>query len=159
MKACQDVADGYLPSEDLRGIQIAKCLLKWQEMGGGGQRSVWASFSDALNTFLSSHTDDDFFYSILTLASAYALRKDIDRYKLDADVSNYFVFAEQGIAVAMRPGDMLIFNPKYQHCLSSRASAYENQDVFSLSLYLKTAIVGGNDNSVPLKNTETELIG
>jgi len=42
---------------------------------------------------------------------------------MDADVSNYFTFAEQGIAVALRPGDMLIFNPLYHHCLSSRTSA------------------------------------
>jgi hypothetical protein len=159
MNACQEVADGYLPSEDLRGIQIAKCILQWQEMEGCGQKWVWASFSEALNTFLSSHTDEDFFYSLLTLASAHALREEIDRYKLSADVSNYFVFAEQGIAVAMRPGDMLIFNPKYHHCLSSRASAYENEDVFSLSLYLKTAIVGKNDNSIPLNNTENKLLG
>jgi hypothetical protein len=142
MNACQEVADGYLPSEDLCGIQIAKCILQWQEMGGCGQQSVWASFSNALNTFLSSHTDDDLFYSILTLALAHALREEIDRYKLDVDVSNYFVFAEQGIPIAMRPGDMLIFNPKYHHCLSSWASAYENEDVFSLLLYLKLAIVG-----------------
>ena len=119
MNACQDVADGFIPSEHLCGIQIAKCILQWQQMGGCGKRSVWASFSDALNTFLSAHMDDDFYYSLLTLASAHALRQDIDRYKLSADVSNYFVFPEQGIAVAMRPGDMLIFNPKYHHCLLS----------------------------------------
>jgi hypothetical protein len=142
MNACQEVADGYLPSKHLRGIQIAKSILQWQEMDGCGKQSVYASFAEALNTFLSSHTDDDFFYSLLMIASARALREDIDRFKLDAEVSNYFVFAEQGITVAVRPGDILIFNPKYHHCLSSRASAYENDDVHSMSLYLKTAIIG-----------------
>ncbi|KAI2495244.1 hypothetical protein MHU86_19298 [Fragilaria crotonensis] len=67
--------------------------------------------------------------------------QDIDRYSMDADVSNYFTFAEQGIAVALRPGDMLIFNPLYHHCLSSRTSAFQSVDVFCLSLYLKTAVV------------------
>jgi hypothetical protein len=160
MNGCQEVANGYLPCEELCGIQeIAKCLLQWLEMEGCGPQYVWASYSQALNTFLSSHMDDDFFYSLLTMASAHALRKDIDRYKMDADVSNYFVSAEQGIAVSLRPGDMIIFNPKYHHCLLSRTSAYDNKDVFSLSLYLKTAIVGKNDNSIPLKETEIELQG
>jgi hypothetical protein len=158
MNTCQDVSDGFIPSEHLRGIQIAKCILQWQQLGGCGKRSVWASFSDALNTFLSAHMDEDFYYSLLTLASAHAMRQNIDRYKLSADVSNYFVFPEQGIAVAMRPGDMLIFNPKYHHCLSSRAYEYANKDVFSLSLYLKTAIVGKHDNSIPLTSIESELL-
>jgi hypothetical protein len=158
MNACQDVADGFIPSEHLRGIQIAKCILQWQQMEGCGKRCVWASFSDALNTFISAHMDDDFYYSLLTLASAHALRQKIDRYELSADVSNYFVFPEQGIAVAMRPGDMLIFNPKYHHCISSRAYEYANKDVFSLSLYLKTAIIGKHDNTIPLTSIECELL-
>jgi hypothetical protein len=74
---------------------------------------------------------------------------------MDAKVCNYFTFAEQGIAVALRPGDMLIFNPLYHHCLSSRTSLYETEDVFCLLLYLKTAVVGKNDNSLPL--TETDI--
>jgi hypothetical protein len=51
-------------------------------------------------------------------------------------------------------GDMMLFNPLYQHCLSSRTSFYKNKDIFSLSLYLKTAIVGKNDNTLPLTNSE-----
>jgi ectoine hydroxylase-related dioxygenase (phytanoyl-CoA dioxygenase family) len=59
---------------------------------------------------------------------------------MDVDVSNYFVFEEQGVVVALKPGNMLIFNPKYHHCLSSRTSAYENKDVFSLLLTAKSAV-------------------
>ena len=84
------------------------------------------------------------------IVSEHGLKDDIDRYEMDAGVCNYFTFAEQGVAVALRPGDILLFNPVYEHCLSSRTSAYETKDVFSLSMYLKTAIVGMNDNSVPL---------
>jgi ectoine hydroxylase-related dioxygenase (phytanoyl-CoA dioxygenase family) len=102
--------------------------------------------------------DDDFFYSVLMIASAHALREDVDQYKMNADVSNYFVFAEQEVVMALKPGDMLIFNPKYHHCLSSRTSAYENEDVFSLLLYLKSAIVGKNNNTIPLKKAEIELL-
>ena len=98
---------------------------------------------------MNSHVDEDFFYSLTTVASEQGLQEDIDRYSMDADVCNYFTFAEQGIAVALRPGDMLIFNPHYHHCcLSLRTSIYESDDVFCLSLYLKTAVVGLNDNSL-----------
>jgi ectoine hydroxylase-related dioxygenase (phytanoyl-CoA dioxygenase family) len=77
-----------------------------------------------------------------------------DRYSMDAIPSNYFTFAEQGIAVALRPGDVLLFNPQYQHCISSRTSSYESKDVFCLSLYLKSAIVENNDNTLPLMETD-----
>ncbi len=94
----------------------------------------------------------------MTTACSHALRDDIDEYKLHAEVSNYFVFPEQGIAVALRPGDMLIFNPKYHHCLLSCTCAYQNKDVYSLLLYLKSAVVGKNGNSIPLNDKETDLL-
>jgi hypothetical protein len=61
------------------------------------------------------------------------------------------------VAVGMRPGEMLLFNPLYQHCLSSWTSMYESNDVFCLSLYLKTAIVRKNDNKLPLANGEINV--
>ena len=70
---------------------------------------------------------------------------------MDAKVCNYFMFAEQEIAVAVNPGYMLIFNPRYQHCLSSCTGNYQCKDVFCLSLYLKTAIVGGKQQQLTLK--------
>jgi hypothetical protein len=77
--------------------------------------------------------DEDFFYSLTTVAAEHGLQEDIDRFCMDAEVCNYFTFAEQGIAVALRPGDMMICNPLYHHCLSSRTSAYKSDDVFCLS--------------------------
>ena len=154
MTRCQDVANGYIQSSELRGIQMAKLITGWGELDGGTPQSIWGSLASARNHYLNSHTDADFFYSLLTTVSAHGLRDDIDRYRTDAEVCNYFTFAEQGIAVALRPGDILLFNPLYEHCLSSRTSAYETRDVFSLSMYLKTAIVGMNDNSLPLTESE-----
>jgi hypothetical protein len=94
----------------------------------------------------------------MTTACCNALRDDIDQYKLHAEVSNYFVFPEQGIAVALRPGDMLIFNPKYHYCLLSHTEAYQNKDMYSMSLYLKRAVIGKNDNRIPLNDKETDLL-
>ena len=81
-------------------------------------------------------------------ASECGLQKEIDRYySIEADVCN-FALAEQGIVAALRPGDMLLLNPMNRHCLSSRISAYQHDDVFFYCCNLKTAVVGGNDNSL-----------
>jgi hypothetical protein len=158
MRRCQHVANGYIRSAELRGLRFANLILGWCELAGATTETIWASLAAARNHYLNSHTDEDFFYSLLTIVSEYGLQDDIDRYKPNAEVCNYFTFAEQGVSVALRPGDILLFNPVYGHCLSSRTSAYETKDVFSLSMYLKTAIVGKNDNSLPLTDIENRLL-
>jgi hypothetical protein len=158
MKRCQHVANGFIRSTELRGLRLANLILGWSELVGSTTETIWASLAAARNHYLNSHTDEDFFYSLLTIVSEHGLKDDIDRYEMDAGVCNYFTFAEQGVAVALRPGDILLFNPVYEHCLSSRTSAYETKDVFSLSMYLKTAIVGMNDNSVPLTEIENRFL-
>ena len=57
----------------------------------------------------------------------------------------YFAFPRLGMAVALRPGDFLLFNPQEHHCISSRCQ--NENEIYSMSSYLKTAIVGLNDNS------------
>ncbi len=149
MTRYEEVAKGYIPSNAMRGLQIAQFLVDWPEIDGSASQPIWGSLACGKNYYLNSHLDDDFFYSLTTIASEFGLQEDVDKYRMDAKVCNYFTFAEQGIAVALRPGDMLIFNPRYHHCLSSYTDSYRCKDVFCLSLYLKTAIVGGNDNSQP----------
>ena len=150
MTACEECAKGYIPSNEVRGFRIAQLLGAWPEISGVSSDPLWGSLACGKNYYLNSHMDEDFFYSLTTVVSERGLRPDIDRFTMNADICNYFTFAEEEVAVALRPGDMLIFNPLYHHCLSSRTSTYESDDVFCLSLYLKTAIVGKNDNSLPL---------
>jgi hypothetical protein len=132
MTGCEEVGKGYLPPNELRGLRVAKVLGDWPDICGAASQSIYGSLASSKNFYLNTHTDEDFFYSLTTVASAKGLRPDIDRYSMDAAVCNYFTFAEQGIAVALRPGDMLLFNPTYQHCISSRTSIYESEDVFCL---------------------------
>jgi hypothetical protein len=148
MSQCEEVAKGYLSSNEMRGLRIAQLLGGWPEIEGGASQPIWGSLACGRNYYLNSHLDDDFFYSLCTIASPCGLRQDIDRYSMDAEVCNYFTFPEQGIAVALRPGDMFLFNPRYYHSLSSRTSSFQRDDVFCLSLYLKTAIVGKNNNAL-----------
>ena len=41
-------------------------------------------------------------------------------------------------------GDVLLFNPTEPHCVSSRCR--NNEDVYCLSSYVKSAVVSSNDN-------------
>ena len=58
------------------------------------------------------------------------------------------------MAVPLRPGDFLLINALEYHCVSSRCDS--DKDVFVLSCYLKTAVVGGNDNKRKLNDKEEE---
>jgi hypothetical protein len=66
-------------------------------------------------------------------------------YQVNDRIVCYFAFPRIGIAVALWPGDFLLFNPQELHSISSRCKAED--DIFCASSYLKTAIVGLNDNS------------
>ena len=136
MTTCEDAAKGYVPSNELQGLQIAQLLGEWPEIKGYSPQPILGSLACGKNYYLNSHLDEEFFYLLTTIASECGLQNEIDRYSMEAEACNYYTFAEQGIAVSLRPGDMLLFNPLYQHCLSSRTSFYKQNDAFCLSLYL-----------------------
>jgi hypothetical protein len=81
--------------------------------------------------------------------------KGKSRYLLNDDIIVFFCFPTLGVAVPLRPGDYLLFNPLIPHCISSRCK-YED-DIMCVSMYLKTAIVGLNDNSLPLTPLQGKL--
>ena len=58
--------------------------------------------------------------------------------------------------IPLKPGDVLFFNPKEPHCVSSRCD--NNDDIFCMSLYLKSDNIGKNDNSCPLTPNEETLV-
>jgi hypothetical protein len=47
MNQCQEVANGYIKSKELHGIQMAKLILKWRSIKGCGPGSIWPSLSQA----------------------------------------------------------------------------------------------------------------
>ena len=79
------------------------------------------------------------------------------QYKLIDGIIAYFCFPRLGVAVPLRPGDILVFNPTEPHATSSRCNS-ENK-VYCLSMYLKTAVVGLHDNTIPLTSTEDIVKG
>ncbi len=91
-----------------------------------------------INVYLRSHTNQDFTMSIVQA------HIDERRYTASDSIVCYFCFPRIGTAVALCPGDFLIFNPQEPHLISSRCNP--DDDVYCISSYLKTAIVGLNDN-------------
>ena len=122
---------------DMNGMPMAK---------EGKYSTLFSSLAAAVNCFLNVHIDEDAGWSINTIISG----KEED-YGMNAAIKNYWCFPELGIAVAMRAGDIILFNPLVYHCISSRCD--ESVDVVNATLYLKTAVVAGNNND-PEKHDE-----
>ena len=95
------------------------------------------------NVFLRCHTDEDYTYSVIQVHL-----EGRDSYSIEEDVIVYFCLTTIGIAVALRPGDFFLFNAKIPHSISSRCQ--KTQNVLCVSSYLKTAVVGLNNNELPL---------
>ncbi len=102
------------------------------------------------NVFLRAHSDDDFTFSV-----SLVLPKGLNCYRVDDDPIAHFCYPTEGIAIPMRPGDLLLFNSRIPHCISSRTKLTD--DIMCISLFLKTAVVGLNNNSIPLDTLQNNL--
>ena len=102
------------------------------------------------NVFLRCHTDQDF-----TMSISQIFLKGKESYQVDDDVIAYFCFPTLGIGVPLRPGDYLLFNPLIPHCISSRCKF--DDEVMCVSMYLKTAIVGLNNNALELTPLQSQM--
>ena len=102
------------------------------------------------NVFLRCHTDQDF-----TMSISQIFLKGKATYQVDDDVIAYFCFPTLCVGVPLRPGDYLLFNPLIPHCISSRCNF--DDEVMCVSMYLKTAIVGLNNNALELTPVQSEL--
>jgi len=138
--------DKYLNTDVIRHITCAKSHVNYNTMTPSTDSSVkaksaryYSGLGFGLNVHLRAHTDMDFTMSIVQ-----AHIDGIDYTDNDAVIC-YFAFPRIGIAVALRPGDYLLFNPQEPHCISSRCK--NDDEIYSMSSYLKTAVVGLNDNS------------
>ena len=103
------------------------------------------------NVFLRCHTDEDFTMSIIQV-----FLKGKKVYLPEDDVVVYFCFPTIGVAVPLRPGDYLLFNARIPHCISSRCKVEE--DILVTSIYLKTAVIGMNNNNLPLTEEQTRIV-
>jgi hypothetical protein len=81
--------------------------------------------------------------------------KGKDKYKVDDDVVVYFCFPTLGVAVLLQPGDFRLFNALIPHCVLSRCRQDDN--IFSIAMYLKTSVVGMNNNQLPVSSNQSFL--
>jgi hypothetical protein len=72
---------------------------------------------------------------------------DYHNYQVDDRILCYFAFPRIGTAVALWPGDFLLFNLQEPHSISSCCKSGDK--IFCISSYLKMGVVGLNDNSNP----------
>jgi hypothetical protein len=115
---------------------------------------TWSSIATACNYISPAHTDEDAFMSTL-FVSHYKKDGNIcnnEQYELNQKIALYFCFPTVGVAVALRPGDVLLFNPIYYHCASQKCEFYNSEDVFLTSLYMKNKQISNNDNKIALSS-------
>ena len=97
---------------------------------------LWQSVAFGRNVYLNEHKDKDNTWSLLTVVAE----------KHHNEIICYFMFPEVKIAVPMRDGDMLGFNPLNVHCVSSRRDP--EKDAFCISLYSTAKAAEANDRNV-----------
>ena len=69
------------------------------------------------------------------------------KYFESLNIIKYFTF-DNNHSVALRSGDCLMFNPTINHCISTKTEAYLTKDVYCVSHYFKSNLIGMNDNNI-----------
>ena len=135
----------FLDTRSIRYLNCVKALTNFTKFSFDetDPTLIWLSLAVAANVVMEMHTDQDF---LMGCASAIGGRGFRTHDPLGTDILQYFCFPTAGTAIGLRNGDLLLFNPQIPHCVSSKATM--DEDVVCTSFYLKTAIVGGNDNDV-----------
>jgi hypothetical protein len=160
---CEQIVKEFVPSEELFALKRSM-----ESIGSPVHETfagMWGSAAMGTNFCAAMHTDLDSFFSMLVVSSCLTDEKLPFAQRVrhntmfNAPVCHHFVFPTYGIAIALRPGDHLLFNPLIMHGCSSKLKEYNNADISLLAFYLKLATVSGNDaNSIELTALEQELL-
>lgn len=157
VRRCEHLISKYSPSNLMRNFALAKSLLDISTMSLRDD-SLFGAVSVASDYHSSLHVDSDFFFSMLTVRSSFPATNALSDFSHNISsrppIAQHFLFPTLGVAVALRPGDHLQFNPRIPHCCGNKLPFYEDATVFLSSMYMKTNITGKNDNNLPLSETE-----
>lgn len=135
---CDRKMRGHTHPVHLDGYQKCEGILESLEM----DKNILASIAVGCSAYLNAHKDDDAFLSVNTSHA-----KEKCHYLPNSEIVTYFCFPEQGYVIALRAGDILIFNSANElHCSSSLTSDFIDETVFNCSMYLKTNVLAGNNN-------------
>ena len=124
------------------------------------QSKFLPSASYGRNNLLPLHTDDDMFLSVVHVhsdkdVSNVGKEGKVTEYELKSDIVKYFTF-DNYTSVAMRSGDILVFNPTIPHCISSCCDKYSDASTYCISHYFKTSIVGRNNNLITFSHDKCD---
>lgn len=148
VKQVDNAAQRFVPADLLRGIHAAKSSSDWMSIG-----KFWASAACSADFFATMHVDMDFFLSAYVPFVRNAPESASD---MQAPIVKHFCFPSIGLAVALRLWDVLFFNPRYFHGCSRNEASYQ---VLDFACYLKTNVVGGNDNNKELTDEQQAIVG
>jgi hypothetical protein len=138
----EHVASEFIKEGLLVGHNRAKDLIGWSSLESA---KIFNALSVSCNYYSRAHVDADFFFSVFQII----VDSDDISYSESGSVVQHFCFPTTGYAVAVRNGDMLLFNPSVYHCLSQKEKSFQGKDVFVNSFYLKSNIVGLHNNEIP----------
>ena len=131
MKAYKKAHAGYVQTSELVRINSGQQAVKFPRLTGCQSSDEpatclhFGALSFGIDVHLSAHTDADFGLSVATV------HLQNRQYILHDDIIVYFCFPRIRCAVPMRPGDLLIFNAREPHAVSSRSKI---SDDFFVSL-------------------------
>ena len=112
-------------------------------------KSIWASMASSYNYVSPVHSDNDSFLSCLTttLYPNAEPRNGRYQYPHHCKICCYFCLPGVNTAIALRPGDVLFFNPLQKHCLSQRTVEYLDEKLYCSAFYLTTKQISSNNNT------------
>ena len=148
------IALEYIPSTMLRGLADMCKILQPKTLYTNKKKkhSIWASMACAINYYSAAHIDKDFFLSILSVNV-----DNEEELQEMSDVVTHFCIPFYGVSIALRDGDLLIFNPQIHHCAAHQEIGL-NSDIILCSHYLKSLLVGGNNNDVELSEEQKDYV-
>ena len=113
----------------------------------GFSAEVWPAMVCGRNVFLNLHVDRDFMWCMVTVVAEHDAAEG-------GPILCYFCFPTLRLAVPLRNGDLLLFNPKVPHCVSSRCNS--DIEAYCISFYMDDLLAGGNDNKQKLSEEEVQ---
>ena len=139
------VSKEYIQQGLLVGLQEAHKVIGWSTLDTS---RIFSALSVSCDYYSPAHVDEDFFFSVFQCV----VDDEKSSYEIESPIIQHFCFPSFGKAIAIRNGDVLLFNPTVYHCLSKKESSFMDSNVFVNSFYLKSKIVGLNDNRIEFDN-------
>lgn len=152
-RRAESALESFADTNVLRQLLAAKELVDFKTLSAPNNHhrvKYFGALAFGRNVFLRCHTDEDF-----TLSVTQIYLKGRDSYSPTDKPVAFFCFPTRAVAIPMRPGDFLIFDATLPHSISSRCHSVD--DIMCVSFYLKSRVVGMNDNSIPLSKDQYKL--